>query len=220
MVISNKHKFLFCRIPKNASTSLATFFVRNCCDNNDVYTMIGDSGTKATNVPDSTINKYRTEYRMIHLTLQEIIYEKLYTVEQAMSWDNIGVIRDPLERQLSLFFFKHRGSADVNKFRQLVERGYHETDGSNHILQCDYLSWEGEQVGTYWPYDQIDQKLEQFVLSKGIQVKESLKTYKSQFKPGEMKSLIDKYYDKKTKDAVMKYFALDYELYNKISTTR
>lgn len=214
MVISDSKNFMYIRVPKNASTSLATFFVKNYCKASDKWTAIGDAGIKTSNVPQEVISKYRKQYRFIHLTLNEIINEGVITEADARSKKIIGVIRNPLERQLSLYFFLNRqsaGAATVSQFRSIMQKGFYESDGSNHILQTDYLKIGDESVGEFWNYDKLDDHVAQFISEYG-QPMFPLKSFKSNFKPKNI-DLINEYYDASTRKAVEEYFAKDFEAY-------
>ena len=214
MVISDLHNFIYIRIPKNASTSLATFFVQNYCDENSIYTGIGDAGIKPQNVPAEVIQKHKVQYRIIHLTLSEIIQEGLISEEDARKKKVIGVIRNPLERQLSLYFFKNRSMShriSVENFKRETAKGFIESDGSNHILQSDYLKIGDENVGEFWKYDNLDYHIEQFIEQHG-KPEFPIKQFKSNIKP-KNDNLINEYYDAATRKAVEEYFAKDFELY-------
>ena len=216
MVICNSHNFIFLRIPKNASTSLASFFIKNCCNHaQDKWTGGGDASIS----PDSVIKKYRHQYRFIHLTLQELVDENLISEQNALRRTAIGIIRNPFERQLSLFFFKNRRNnrSTPEQFRKEFKQGYHESDGSNHILQTEYLMLNGRQHGEFWKYENIPVHLDDFVERMNINTKYPLRTYKSQFRARVNKSDdIDLFYDKETKRAVEKYYARDFEVYESL----
>lgn len=220
MVICNSHNFIFLRIPKNASTSLATFFVKNYCDGSDIYTGINDSKTKAQNVPNEVIEKNRKQYHMIHMTLQELIDENLVSRDRAKQMEIIGVLRNPLERQLSLFFFKKNrySSHSPREFREAYSQGMSKDDINNQIRQVDYLKIDGEPVGNFWAYEDIQSKLDDFVSRYGVDIKHPLQTYKSQFKPTDHEKLIEDYYDDYTRDKVLEYYKDDWELYQEISS--
>lgn len=219
MVISESNHFIFIRVPKNASTSLATFFVQNYCKGrDDRYTPIGDSGVKTKGISDSLISKHRTQYRFIHLTLQELVEEGVVTRESVKSKEVITVIRDPIERQLSLFFFKHRRNpkdATVEAFRKEYQLGYDQNDGSNSILQSEYCKLDGQFVTTPWLYDFIPEHLAHFSARRKSLPETPLANFKSGIKP-ERETLIQEYYDKATKKAVEQYFAADFELYHRL----
>ena len=214
MVISDTNNFLYIRVPKNASTSLATFFVQNYCNANDKWTSIGDSGLKTNNISEEVIKKHRKQYRFIHLTLNEIIQEGVITEEDARKKKIIGVIRNPLERQLSLYFFLNRqssGTESVTQFRNIMQKGFYESDGSNGILQSDYLKIRDENVGEFWKYDNLDTHIKQFIEQYG-KPDFPIKQFKSNIKP-KNKNLINEYYDAATRKAVETYFTKDFELY-------
>lgn len=213
MVICDTHGFTFLRIPKNASSSLSEFFVRNFCGPKDKYTEVNDCGIKSQNVSPHLIRKYKDKHRFIHLTLQELIDNKVISVEDAQSKRNIGVLRNPLDRQLSLYFFlKKNKDKSVEEFRRAFQNGCHETDPSNVILQTNYVSINGIDVADWWVYEYIDNRAREFCKEKNVNIKKALQNYKGSFKPKDP-DLISKYYDQKTIDAVKKYYEKDFEKY-------
>lgn len=211
MVISHTNKFIFTRVPKNASTSLATFFVQNYCSAEDVYTRIHDSDTRDNNVPDRLISSFWKDHRFIHLTLQELVDKHILDIFTIAEYKTFGVIRCPYERQLSLYFFRQRNSsAPIAKFRLDMIDGFHRDDANNPILQSDYLKVDGIQLGEYWLYDNLNNHIDQFIKEKG-KPKHQLNSYKSQFKPKDQ-DLINQYYDDKTREAVYNYYKADFDL--------
>lgn len=216
MVICEQSNFMFIRIPKNASTSLASFFVKGYCDSNDKYTKIGDAGINNHNIPKTVLDKYKKGYRFIHLTLNEIINEDLISEESARSKRIIGCIREPFDRQLSLYFFLNRGKdkATPEHFRECFQSGYHATDENNKILQSDYLKIGDESVGEYWAYEYLSDHINTFIEENQPKSLVSLPKYKSHHRSIlDKDKLLDEYYDQKTRDAVMKYYDKDFELY-------
>jgi hypothetical protein len=152
------------------------------------------------------------------LTLQELVEEGVVTRESAKSKEVVTVIRDPLERQLSLFFFKHRrnpNDATVEAFRREYQLGYDQNDGSNSILQSEYGKLDGQFVTTPWLYDFIPEHLAHFSARRKSLPDTPLANFKSGIKP-ERETLIQDYYDKATKRAVEQYFAADFELYHQL----
>ena len=105
MVVSHSNNFIFLRVPKNASSSLAEFFVRNCCDSSDQYTAVNDCGILNQNIPSQVLSIYRHQSRFIHLTLDELVSNDIVTLDKAKSMTKIMVLRNPFDRQLSLYFF-------------------------------------------------------------------------------------------------------------------
>jgi hypothetical protein len=217
MIVCEKYNFIFIRIPKNASTSLAAFFINNCCGKNDIYTGVGNAKIKPHNINNNIIEKYSKDMRYIHLTLNELIENEIITKRDAENKKVIGVIRNPLERQLSLFFFLHRKDKNTSPetFRKEFENGHHESDLSNLIPQTDYLKIGDEPVGEFWLYENLNNHLTEFINEHNIKINKKLENYKSQFKRKD-KNLIEQYYDKHTKKAVEDYYKSDFALYREM----
>lgn len=211
MVICEKHKFIFLRIPKNASSSLAEFFVNNFCEKSDTWTEVNDCGIRDNNIDPILIRKYRHQYRFIHLMLQELVGNKVITTKDVDNKQIISVLRNPHMRQLSLYFFLKRGQGkSVDEFRHIFREGKHETDTSNSILQVDYAKLDGVDRGTWWSYNKLDQELANFCKEKGIGQGIKLKKFKGGYTPKQIE-LFEQYYDQKTIDAVKKYYEKDFE---------
>lgn len=218
MVICEKYNFIFLRIPKNASSSLAEFFVNHCCDENDIYTEVNDCGIPSKNVEPELIKKYFNQYRFIHLTLQELHDNGLVSEEEVDRKQIISVLRDPLMRQLSLYFFLKRGrSKSVDEFRQIFKDGYHKTDTNNAILQTDYAKLNGVDRGTWWIYNKLDKHLEEWCGQNNLPRALKLKNFKGNYTPKHYE-LVDEYYDEKTRSAVLKYYEKDFEKLIELNT--
>jgi len=125
--------------------------------------------------------------------------------------DVINIIRDPFERQLSLYFWKQRGNRSPEDFRKQFKNGYHANDVSNKITQYDYGCVAGEHVAKCWLYDDIERHLQQFCSDRNLP-NTSLNTYKSTVSDKKDMS----YYDEETYAAVAEYYAKDIELYNRL----
>lgn len=218
MVICDQYNFTFVRIPKNASSSLSHFFVKNCCNGRDIYTEVNDAGITNNNIPHNIILRYKNQYRFIHLTLQEIVDNGIISRSDAMKNTNIGVIRNPFERQLSLYFFLNRRTKNNSpeEFREHFKNGYHFKDGSNHILQTNYLRLDGSDLGEWWDYENLDSHINSFIKKKSIKVNTDLQKFKGSIKPKDNK-IFDQYYDGKTMDAVRKYYEKDFEKYHEVT---
>jgi len=171
-------------------------------------------GITNNKVPHNIILQYKKQYRFIHLTLQEIIDNDLISKSDAIKKKNIGVIRNPLDRQLSLYFFLNRTSRNnsPDEFREHFKDGYHFRDVSNHIRQTDYLTIDGIDRGDWWVYENLDTHINEFIEKNTLTLKTGLKNFKSQIRPKD-KSIVDKFYDQKTIDAVKKYYEKDFEKY-------
>lgn len=215
MVSSHNYNSIFLRVPKNASTSLATWFIRNACDKSDIWTGIGDSGIEPNNFPQAVLNKYRVQYRKIHMTLNELVNENVIPFKVAQNRRIIGVVRNPYHRQLSLFFFRAKNTdKSVEAFRKEYAKGCHSIDLNNQILQSHYF-YLGDDFAPNaepWLYEEINTNLEKFIKETGLTVKHPLATYKSNRKPKDMESLEKEYYDDATREAVYNYYKKDFDL--------
>jgi len=218
MVICEKHNFIFLRIPKNASSSLAEFFVRNFCEPTDIWTEVNDCDIRDNNVDRKLIQKYAYQYRFIHLKLQELVDNNVVTEEQVSHKQIISVLRNPFMRQLSLYFFLKRGQRkSPEEFRNIFRNGCSETDSSNKILQTDYAKLNGVDMGTWWSYKDLDKHVAEFCKLKGKSPSLKLSKFKGGYTPNQIE-LFDQYYDQKTKDAVMKYYEKDFDKLMEIET--
>ena len=211
MVICEKHNFLYLRIPKNASSSLASFFVKNFCAMSDRWTEVNDANIRDHKIDLNVIQKYAYQYRWIHLTLQELRDNGLVTTYDAHNKDVISVLRNPFMRQISLYFFLKRGHPkSPEEFRHIFREGKHETDTSNCILQTDYSKLDGVDCGTWWLYNNLDNHVKDFCVSRGVDSTMTLPNHKGTWTPKD-RQLFDEYYDQKTQDAVQKYYEKDFE---------
>jgi len=218
MVICDTHNFIYLRVPKNASSSLAEYFIRNFCTQQDAWTEVNDCGIPTHNVPIRLIRMYQHQYRFIHLTLSELVSNKIISEETLSHKRIITPIRDPFMRQLSLYFFLKRGQTkSVSEFRYLFKEGRHESDRNNMTLQTDYARVKGVDHAEYWLYNKLDRHVNAFTLQHNIDNPTALQNFKGGFTP-KNQQLIDEYYDKKTLDAVKRYYEKDIEKIMELET--
>jgi hypothetical protein len=211
MVVSYSNNFIFLRVPKNASSSLAEYFVRNKCNKEtDMWTMINDCGIRENKVPQDVVRKYAHHYRHIHLTLQELVDNALITPTEATDMTKIVVMRNPLHRQLSLFFFLCRNrktQATPEGFRKAFSQGKHESDTNNVFTQTEYAKLDSKIADNvdFWKYEEVNNKIG------------NLEKRKSGFRPQkDIDELVAEYYDDATRQAVLNYYAEDMKIYESL----
>lgn len=212
MVVSYSNNFIFLRVPKNASSSLAEYFVRNKCNKEtDMWTMVNDCGIRENKIPKDVVRKYAHHYRHIHLTLQELVDNALITPTEATDMTKIVVMRNPLHRQLSLFFFLCRNQKRVStpeEFRKVFTGGKHESDTNNVYTQTEYAKLDGKIAPNvdFWKYEDI-----------GNKITDKLSTFKSNTRPKkDIDELVAEYYDDATRQAVLNYYAEDMKIYESL----
>lgn len=218
MIRSDSHQFIFLRVPKNASSSLAQWFVKNYTDANDAYTEVNDGGIPAKNISNEILRRHgKNDSHHIHMTLQDLVNEKIVNTNHLNLYQTIAVIRNPYERQLSLHFFLARlkkYEPTVERFRSDFAKGAHVSDYNNKILQSSYTVVNDIDYGTWWAYENIDDEIFHFQKKHGLAnwTLGKLKTGITK------KELLDEYYNEEVKQAVRTYFDKDFDLYNQ--TTR
>lgn len=206
MVVSYSKNFIFLRIPKNASSTLAKYFVDQCDKSTDKWTILHYSGIRENGIPKDVVYKYALQYQHVHLTLQQIVDEKIITIQDAESMKKIAVIRNPLERQLSLYFFLMKNknkNPEIEDFRNTFSEGRHKTDINNRNTQLNYVKLNNTIAPNteLWKYEDIQKYLPQ-----------KLEYINTSYKPKNL----HEYYDDKTKKAVEEYYAEDIEMYSKL----
>ena len=221
MIYCPEYNFNFLRVPKNASSSVADFLISNYALNHktSIWTEVNDAGIPDYKFPVEVHQKYFKKYRWIHMTLGELVRHNVISEEKARAHDNITIIRNPYDRQLSLYFFLKRGQTkSVEEFRSIMSEGYYSTDPNNKILQTEYPKLNGEDLGTWWLYENLNTHIQEFRTAKNKPIRNPMKKHKSSWKPKDP-ALIDEYYDQATKDAVQRYFEADFEKYNELKGT-
>lgn len=208
MVISYSKNLIFLRIPKNASSSVAEYFVHQCDKKQDAWTMLPESGIRENNIPRNTIIRYAYQYQYMHLTLEQIIEEGLLTLEQAKNMKKIVVIRNPFERQISLYLFLckiQNKLPDPLDFRKEFNSGKHITDITNKYTQLDYIKLKDKLAPNviFWKYENLSKHTNNKLPSRNISNK-----------PSSMEDLAKLYYDDNTYSAVFEYYKEDIDLYS------
>ena len=211
MIYIKRYNLCYIRVPKNASSSVMQYLYHNVCDKeNDLITHgILDYPNKV-----SFINLPKLEHS--HVDVQFAI-DELGVPKNARF---IGIIRHPLEKQISLYIFRvKRGyykELSVDHFRSLLVNGeledyrYWQTQH-----QHTYLEYNGQQIGEWWSYDHVQDHLK--LLMNELQLKEKFPLQKLNSTPGDKKKLIEVFYDDKSKLEAEKAFAKDIELYERIN---
>jgi hypothetical protein len=172
MYLSHKYKFLFLRTPKTASSSLSDFFIRNIDDEAAVYTEVEDSGLPGT-LSESIVSKYRP-YAFYHFTLQQLVDEKVLTYEQASTYKCFALLRNPLDRAKSFYYFYKKfkdphSPASLEEYRRWTKNGVFYGEANSAIVQTSLLKLRGQPIGEYWLYENLKEELQKFMEGLGLE---------------------------------------------------
>lgn len=213
MIYVKRLNFCFIRVPKNASSTIMHYLYQNVCDQKEDIITRGFTDYPARIL---CINCPRLEHS--HIDTQFAI-DKLKILPDARF---VGVIRNPLERQLSLYMFRilkniYGAKPSPEHFRSMLDNGELKDDQpwqTQH--QHTFLEYDGNTIGEWWSYDNVDQHLSEFMKEHGIV--ERVPLQKLNASPGTKTDLIDIFYDADSKARAMKAFAKDIELYEKVKS--
>lgn len=216
MYLSHKYKFLFLRTPKTASSSLSDFFIRNIDDPDAIYTEVEDSNLPGT-LDESIVSKYRP-YAFYHFTLEQLITEGVITEEQALEYDCFALLRDPIERAKSFYYFykkfrNPRGEASLAEYKTWTTNGVFNNDSNSSIIQADLLSLRGNLVGKYWLYENLEKELSNFMFHRRLRIDYPVPNHKTdtrKIKKNEIE------FDEKSIAELRDHFKKDFELYEKL----
>lgn len=218
MYISHKYKFIFLRVPKTASSSLSDFFIKNIPDDSAVYTPVPDSKTEG-NLDSKIIKKYKKTFRQFHLTLDDLVKERIITRDQALSYRVISVIREPFDRQKSFFYFyakwRARGkTSNLGTYKKLAPDGFFKEEPNSKLLQSDFCKFEGKYIGEQWLYERLEDHVQEFMRGLGIPIVHPLPKHKAFFRKEKGKNEI--VFDQEASRKIKEFFQEDFELYSRL----
>jgi Sulfotransferase family len=209
MIYLSSYNLAFIKIPKNASTAIARVILdSNILSSKDVitHTTYGDTFISQNCTTDSSLS---------HITIDEAI--SLGIVPQNTS--SFCIIRNPLERLLSLFIYRCKQGVhelSVASFHKLVSDG----NGTildhtwQNLLQTDFINTNS----TLLLYDTISEDLALFWKIHFNQEVTNLK-YINKSSNADTKELVPRFYTKPLIKLVSNYYEKDIILYDKLRST-
>ena len=218
MYISHKYKLIFLRTPKTASSSLSEFFIKNIPDPDAIYTPVEDSNIEAT-LSQDIINKYKVHFKYYHFTLQDLVENRIITPMAAIQYKSIAVVRDPVYRQKSFYYFYKRWknqhlAPSIEEYNSWTTKGSFVGEPNSGILQSDILKYNNEICGDYWLYENINNELNKLMHDLHIEVTHMLPRHKTNFRKNRGNEIS---FDDKAMDNILKYFGPDVTLYNELA---
>jgi hypothetical protein len=214
-MIAVNDNLAFLLVPKNASTSIRAFYHITEADINQAkltpkYINKEISYFTFNNTKLLCTNRYSRIRSSVHVDLNSIMGTGIIHFKCRV----IAIIRNPLERQLSLYFYRHRQKKyntkiSIEDFRSSIADG---------VLEGLYMWQEQSQYSftehsekkvEYWKYEDINQKFLEFG---------QLQKHNTSFSIDKLSTadLVNTFYDQKSKDAVKRYWKKDFELYESI----
>lgn len=217
MYISHKYKFIFLRTPKTASSSLSEFFIKNIPDPMALYTPVEDSDIQGT-LNGNIITKYKKDFKFYHFTLQDLINEKIITEDQALTYRCFSVLRDPVDRQKSFYYFYKRWKnkrriPSLYEYKLWTPNGWFKNEPNSAIRQTDFLMLDGKIVGEYWLYENLNTHVENFMKEIDVPITHPLPNHKSDFRKNRDNEIK---FDQESLDKLKSIFYRDFELYNEL----
>lgn len=216
MYLSHKYKFLFLRTPKTASSSLSDFFIRNIDDPDAIYTEVEDSKLPGT-LDESIVSRYRP-YAFYHFTLNQLIAEGVITEEQAREYDVFALLRDPIDRAKSFYYFYKKfrtpgREASLEEYKSWTNNGVFDNDANSAIRQTDLLKIGEERIGRFWLYENLEEELFQFCYNNKIVINYPLPNHKTDTRKNRSNEIE---FDIEALQGINNHFKEDCELYNKL----
>lgn len=217
MYLSHKHKFLFLRTPKTASSSLSDFFIRNIDDPDAVYTEVEDSNLPGT-LDESIVSRYRP-YAFYHFTLNQLIDEGIITKEQALEYDIFAVLRNPIDRAKSFYYFyrkwrAHGTDPSIEQYRQWTNNGIFE-DPNSGIVQTDLLKLGNKPVGRFWLYENLERELSNFMFNRRLRIDHPLPRHKTDTRQVRTDEIV---FEERDIEELKQTFGPDFDLYNELKS--
>lgn len=227
MIYIKRHKLIFIRVPKNASTAISQFMVENMFDPEDIISKVIYDQYK----PSEKIFYNNVEVtHSSHMDIADLIKFGYLTEDEIKQCRIVGIIREPAERLLStyLYVIKRNNYAfnpsktmarvgSPKNFREILLKNNGVIPGREWSgkLQSSYMTYDGIDVGEWWSYEDIPKLIDDIVTTYGVDVKHKLRHSNKSNDDGTV-SLMDKYYDEATLALVKKVHIEDYFLYEKV----
>ena len=212
MISIKRLGFNFINVPKNASTSIRRFFIDNVVQPEDVF----------SDYYESEEETWSQNMEIVHASQSHM--DVTYAIENGLldpTQEIVGVVREPVERVLSLYLYRAKQSLivspSIQDFRNSVTaNGYFPDYPWQNQLQSSFLEYEGKEIGSWWLFDRISDHLETFAKVHTIQVREPLRFQNRSLRDQKTKDFVNTFYDAASLKAVHKYYEADIELYNRI----
>lgn len=216
MYISHKYKVCFVRIPKTACSSITHYLIKNIDDREAVHSGVDDVKIKST-LGKNPIRKPIMANKYVHYTLEDIVKDKFLTPQQLNEYKIFGVIRDPFDRQLSMYYFRKKWDrkvkASLQDYKNLTINNcaMKINPEATGRIQTDYMTYKGRQYGTFLLYDDLEANLQKFMTNHGLPTEHNLPKHKSGNRVARGNEIK---FDDEVKQSIKEHYLKDFEIYN------
>ena len=213
MIYIKRLNIAFIKIPKNASTSFSNYLIETLVTAEDTYTLTADrsfnlTAMKSQNIPEG----YTTKSHLTYAQCSSLVPSDTLCY---------GIIRNPLERMLSLYIYRLQQRAygnilpSVEHFRSLIKNGVFQDFAWQQIAQTTFLAGA---VHKHWMlYDTLSDEVQSFAKIYNIPTDNFPKINVS---AGNKQQLITKYFDTALIQEVRSNYYEDFNLYEELSFAR
>lgn len=238
MIVSYENNFVFVRVLKVGSTSCQAMLVDSgILGEADIYTGyrndVNDVPVSGKNLPSLTVEQVRgvspyaipkdilVENQLFpllgHLTPTEMVRLGIISETQLQNMTLVGVIREPIQRFISAWFFSCYLEKVPNNREALINKL--ETSCEVHTFlgktQKNFFEYEGELVKNrlVWETKSLNESISHFVAENNGDISKFV-SYKSQYRPDWSKRPCSEWLPKRLIDKLEDYLEDDIIFYN------
>ena len=215
MIYIKRLNLVFIKIPKNASTSFSNFLIETLVTNEDIYTNTANHDFDLNNMTSQNIDA--TLAKQSHITYLEAVSNNL--IPSAVNC--YGIIRNPLERMLSLYIYRLQQKTygnilpSTSHFQSLVKDGVFQDFYWQQTAQTAFL--KGASNIQWLLYDNLASEVAAFTNKYAIAVSKFPTINRS---VGDKTHLVTKYFTKDMIDCIRNCYIDDFNLYEELKFVR
>jgi hypothetical protein len=224
MILSHKHKFIFFKTRKTAGTSVE-IALSEICGPDDVITplMRRDERLRTVRGKQNWVvpEEMRPWWSKIALKLGRNAHQagveffhhipasrvkRLVPTEVWNGYRKVSIERNPWDREVSFYFFRHKDSATRPSFAEYLTKDH------QPIRNYDIYTADGRPADTIFRYENLASELDAFLAGLGIEERPVLKNAKGAFRPTESRDYRS-FYTPQLRDRVAKLYAREIALF-------
>jgi hypothetical protein len=209
MIYFKRLNTCFIRIPKNASSSAMLFLYDNVWHKEDTISRMYRWNE----------HEYDKTYHENCPVLPNAHVDAKYVIDNGIvpaTAQFYGIIREPLERCLSLYLYRIRDGRygkilpSPEHFQSLFKYGVLQDTPQQMQIQSTFLN----ETGKYWLYEDIEKQLTDFCAQHNIKISVPLQLLNKS--PGDTKRLVPIFFSNKVLTEFKIAYQKDFELYEKV----